>query len=290
MVQSSLIEAASPEKIMRRCTLAALILFLLATPSQAQSPEAEALVSEGIARRDEGRWEEALSRFREAWNRYQSARALAQIGACELSLSRFADAERDLSMALQLRGDPYIETRRAVLQHDLDQARLRRAAEEAPVVAPAPPAATPPVVTPAPVVIHSPPHSVAPAASNGSSLRTAGVVLLASGGVTAAIGIGAYLLGRAPADEYNNSVRNINGLCRGNDVLYEPNYDCDVDRSRARVAQAFSVGGYIAAGVLGTLGVIFLIAAPSSSAPTARPNVRLGPGPGMLGLSLDATF
>ncbi|MEO8878585.1 MAG: hypothetical protein ABI461_23550 [Polyangiaceae bacterium] len=78
--------------------------------------DADALVEHGVALREQGHDDLALQEFQKANALSPSARALAQIGLAEQALGVWRDAERDVSTALAVTGDPWIEKNRAALE------------------------------------------------------------------------------------------------------------------------------------------------------------------------------
>ncbi|MCC6877440.1 MAG: PEGA domain-containing protein, partial [Sandaracinaceae bacterium] len=97
-----------------------LLASLLAAPL-ARAQDADALLDEGIALREQGRDEEALARFEQAQALAPSARALAQIALAEQALGRFADAERHLQEALSDVEDRFIRRNQALLEQALGE-------------------------------------------------------------------------------------------------------------------------------------------------------------------------
>jgi len=100
--------------------ISSLVLALIvgAGSSQAQS---DALISQGVELRQNGKDEDALALFRKAHELSPSGRALAQIGLVEAALGRYIDAETDLTAALAMK-DPWVETNRANLTTTLTTA------------------------------------------------------------------------------------------------------------------------------------------------------------------------
>lgn len=119
-----------------RRTLAAVAAALLAAgEAAAQSTCAEPAVTAEIDRaleqRRRGREQRALDQLRALHARCPSPRALAQMALAEQGLRRWQDAYAHLSEALAAARDPWIASRRAVLQQSLDEVR-----ERLPAVAP----------------------------------------------------------------------------------------------------------------------------------------------------------
>lgn len=108
-----------------------LAICLAATPALAQEPSpADALVTEGLELRREGRDAEALERFTQAYEASSSPRALAQMGLAEQALGRWLDAERHLDQAIAAE-DAWIAERRPLLTEALSAIRGRLASVEA---------------------------------------------------------------------------------------------------------------------------------------------------------------
>lgn len=120
----------------RRLALSAFIGTLLAAgPAAAQPSCAEPAVTADIDRaldlRRRGHERRALDQLRAVHDRCPSPRTLAQVALAEQGLRRWRDAHAHLSAALAATGDPWITSRRAVLQQSLAEVR-----ERLPAVAP----------------------------------------------------------------------------------------------------------------------------------------------------------
>lgn len=83
------------------------------------------LIDEGVALREEGRDEEALALFEQAYAQTNQARALAQIALAEQALGRFVEAEAHLADALGHDEDAFIRRNRVHLEAALEEIRLR---------------------------------------------------------------------------------------------------------------------------------------------------------------------
>jgi len=97
-------------------------VFAVAQPVLAQDDEApspEGLIDEGIALREQGRDEEALTRFERAWELGHAPRALTQVALAEQALGRWLDAYAHLEEALAATDDEWIAPRREVLNAEL---------------------------------------------------------------------------------------------------------------------------------------------------------------------------
>jgi len=91
----------------RAASVAALLAVSL-TVVTARAADADELVAQGIELRREGRDAEALEVFRRAQAIAPTPRITAQLGLAEHALSKWLDAERDLSTALTRADDPWI--------------------------------------------------------------------------------------------------------------------------------------------------------------------------------------
>jgi hypothetical protein len=77
--------------------------------------DADAAISKGIEMRRQGKNEEALELFQNAYRLAPSPRAKTQIALAEQAIGRWADAERDLADAMSQASDPWIARQRTVL-------------------------------------------------------------------------------------------------------------------------------------------------------------------------------
>src|SRR5688500_8657616 len=94
-----------------------LVLLLLAAPA-AEPSEAD-LIRRGVAEREQGRDQAALELFREAFDRYRTPRAEAQLGLACQALGRWGEADAHVAAALAHESDPWISTNRKVLEQAL---------------------------------------------------------------------------------------------------------------------------------------------------------------------------
>lgn len=101
-----------------------------ATPPNDAATEASAAIEQGIVARQRGDDDEALRLFRRAHALVPSARAQAQIALAEQALGQWVSAERDLTAALQLTADPWIQRNDTVLRTALGQIQERLATIE----------------------------------------------------------------------------------------------------------------------------------------------------------------
>jgi hypothetical protein len=81
--------------------------------------DAEPLVQEGIAFREQSRDSQALEKFQRAYRIAQTPRIVAQIGAAEQALGRWTEAEVHLSQALGTADDPWIVKNRSTIESAL---------------------------------------------------------------------------------------------------------------------------------------------------------------------------
>ncbi len=93
-----------------------LLVLAVARPAAALEPEAEALISQGIALREQGKDEQALELFRkaEAWGK--TPRSTAQVALAEQALGMWMLADTHLSAALAAKDDAWITKNRAALE------------------------------------------------------------------------------------------------------------------------------------------------------------------------------
>ncbi len=80
------------------------------------STEAEALIAQGIALREQGKDDQALDVFRRAEAKARSPRATAQVALAEQALGMWVLAETHLAAALESKDDPWIGKNRAALE------------------------------------------------------------------------------------------------------------------------------------------------------------------------------
>ncbi|MFO0559489.1 MAG: PEGA domain-containing protein [Polyangiales bacterium] len=108
-----------------RAAVVAVTVALVEATSYAQSAEddraVEALMEEGVALRQRGDDEAALTRFREAFSRTRAPRAQAQVALAEQALGDWINADRDMRAALAVTNDPWIDRNRTALQGALQQ-------------------------------------------------------------------------------------------------------------------------------------------------------------------------
>src|SRR5580704_11727693 len=108
---------------MRRATLLATALLLVAGTARAQPSDPEPLVKEGIELRRLHRDADALEAFRRAFALAPAPRTLAQIALAEQALGRFVDAEADLQRAISSGEDPWIRRSARALEVGLADIR-----------------------------------------------------------------------------------------------------------------------------------------------------------------------
>jgi hypothetical protein len=102
---------------------ASLLSLAVAGAAHAQSPEADALIAEGIALREQGKDEAALEKFRKADELGSTPRSRAQIALAEQALGLWVAAEEHLLSALARPDDPWIAKNRAPLEGALETIR-----------------------------------------------------------------------------------------------------------------------------------------------------------------------
>jgi hypothetical protein len=102
---------------------AALGLAIASGPCAAQSVDAEteALIEQGVARRQAGDDDGALVLFRQAYERSHSARALAQMALAEQAIGDWVHADEHLRGALQVTTDAWIVRNQQALEGALQQ-------------------------------------------------------------------------------------------------------------------------------------------------------------------------
>ncbi len=104
-------------------TVAGLSLVaILAFTAPAFASDADALIDEGVALREQGKDQEALDRFTRAWSASPTSRARAQMALAEQALGRWSFAEAHLEEALR-GGDGWIAKNRPALEGALATVR-----------------------------------------------------------------------------------------------------------------------------------------------------------------------
>lgn len=93
--------------------------------AQTADPQSEALIEQGVARRQAGDDDGALVLFRQAYERSQSARALAQMALAEQAIGNWVAADEHLRAVLQLTNDPWIARNQQALEGALQQINHR---------------------------------------------------------------------------------------------------------------------------------------------------------------------
>jgi len=109
--------------LLRAWSLVLAIIAAVFVPAVARAQSnasADRLIEEGIALRERDQNEPALEKFRGAYERSHSARALAQIALAEQALGRWSEAERHLDEALRSH-DRWIEQHRRLLRQELER-------------------------------------------------------------------------------------------------------------------------------------------------------------------------
>jgi hypothetical protein len=96
-----------------------LVLLLLAAPAAPGEGSEADLIRRGVAEREQGRDQAALELFGQAFDRYHTPRAQAQMGLACQALGRWGEADGHLSAALASTADPWITSNRRVLEQAL---------------------------------------------------------------------------------------------------------------------------------------------------------------------------
>jgi tetratricopeptide (TPR) repeat protein len=104
---------------------ALVVLWVLFAAPVAEAQRRVDLIDQGVALREEGRDEEALALFEQAYAQTNAARALAQIALAEQALGRFVEAEAHLADALSHDEDAFIRRNREPLEGALAEIRER---------------------------------------------------------------------------------------------------------------------------------------------------------------------
>jgi tetratricopeptide (TPR) repeat protein len=101
-------------------TLAILVALALAAPAAgAETPSEADLIRRGVAEREQGHDQTALELFRQAFERYRTPRAEAQMGLAYQALGRWGEADQHVRAALAVGNDPWVSTNRRVLEQAL---------------------------------------------------------------------------------------------------------------------------------------------------------------------------
>jgi hypothetical protein len=96
--------------------IALVITLALAAPAE---PSEADLVKRGVSEREQGHDQAALDLFRQAFERYHTPRAQAQMGLACQALGRWGEADEDLRAALAAGSDPWIANHRKTLEETL---------------------------------------------------------------------------------------------------------------------------------------------------------------------------
>jgi tetratricopeptide (TPR) repeat protein len=100
--------------------IALLLLLATTAPALAADAPSEAdLVKQGVAERERGRDQAALELFRQAFERYHTPRAEAQMGLACQALGRWGEADQHLRAALATGNDSWISNNRQALEQAL---------------------------------------------------------------------------------------------------------------------------------------------------------------------------
>lgn len=83
----------------------------------------EVLIREGVDLRSQGKHEEALPKFQQAYEESRRPRAAAQLGLCEMALQMWQPAQEHLDIALRATTDKWIARNRTVIEDSLKTTR-----------------------------------------------------------------------------------------------------------------------------------------------------------------------
>jgi tetratricopeptide (TPR) repeat protein len=87
--------------------------------ANAASGSENEMISRGVALRKEGDDQAACEIFRQAYERFHSARAAGQLGLAEQALGRWSEAEAHVREALRSPADPWVRKNHDALSHDM---------------------------------------------------------------------------------------------------------------------------------------------------------------------------
>lgn len=101
-------------RVSRAAMMVSLGLLGVATSASAQdADDVDFLARRAADRCRRGEYERALELFRQALDHGRTARALGEMGACELRVARWTEAEAHLRDALEMGDDPWLRRHRA---------------------------------------------------------------------------------------------------------------------------------------------------------------------------------
>jgi hypothetical protein len=115
-----------PRLLVLACAAGALIGFALPREAAAQTVEnPEALIRQGVNRRNLGDNQGAYRLFMRAYSTKRTPKAAAQLGTCEHEIGLWVESELHLTEALRAANDPWIEANRESLVQVLNNLRLK---------------------------------------------------------------------------------------------------------------------------------------------------------------------
>src|SRR5262245_24238889 len=83
--------------------------------------EVESLIRKGTELRRQGKDQQALPFFQQAYELARAGRTAAQLGLCEMQLGYFLPASEHLTESLAAKGDPWVSRHRDVLEQSRKQ-------------------------------------------------------------------------------------------------------------------------------------------------------------------------
>lgn len=102
-----------------RLFISTLLVLAVTQSSVAEAEDPESLIRSGVQLRREGKDQEALEKFQQAYALSQTPRALAQVGMAEHAVGLWTDAEKHVGEALLATDDPWITKNRSALVAEL---------------------------------------------------------------------------------------------------------------------------------------------------------------------------
>ncbi len=230
--------------IVRTTVVVALFAALLfPRPAVAQQSASDAMVEQGIALRNRGQSQAAITHLQQVWRTTRNPRALAQLAATEQSMGRWADAEEHFVELLAHREMPWVQANRARVERSLDVVR-RRVADDL--------SATPE----AEVANPAPRAEVAPdGVRSGGVQRALGWVSAGLAVAGLGVGITGSVLSANFRDGFGNTCDDVHRCS-------------DADLNTMLRHEDLKVVGFVAAGTFALGAVALLLTAPSRSAST----------------------
>ncbi|MFO0638702.1 MAG: PEGA domain-containing protein [Polyangiaceae bacterium] len=98
------------------CGILGLVVALSSSAWAGTNDEADALIAQGVALREQGKDDQALEVFRRAEAKSKTPRATAQVALAEQALGMWVLAETHLTAALEAKDDPWIQKNRGPLE------------------------------------------------------------------------------------------------------------------------------------------------------------------------------